>query len=210
MDPSRPTVLCRHVAAARGSSEPLDGPAPGKAGTYGGFAVLNSAVAAGLLANMALNGQAKSMLVGAHSIIYSTNPDADRAFLRDVLTLPNVDVGEGWLIFGLPPAEVAVHPSDKNDLHEFYLMCDDVVAFVAEMKTRNIACGPVQNQGWGLLTHLTLPGGGKLGIYQPQHARPKAMRVSKAVRKPARPTTMKRTKEPYRKKSKKRARRAAR
>ena len=172
-----------------------------------GFAVFASAVAAGSFGNMALNGQVKSMLIGAHSIIYSTNPDADRAFLRDVLTLPNVDVREGWLIFGLPPAEVAVHPSDKNDRHEFYLMCDDVVAFVAEMKTRNIACDPVQDQGWGLLTHLTLPGGGKLGIYQPRHARPKAMRVGKAARKPARPTTKKRTKEPYRKKSKKRARR---
>ena len=66
------------------------------------------------------------MLTGAHVIIYTTDPDADRAFLRDVLKLPNVDVGGGWLIFGLPPAEVAVHPSHKNDVHEFYLMCDDV------------------------------------------------------------------------------------
>jgi hypothetical protein len=117
------------------------------------------------------------MLVGAHSIIYSTNPDADRAFLRDVLGLPNVDVGGGWLIFGLPPAEVAVHPSDKNDLHELYLICDDVQEFVAEMKAHNIACGPVQNEGWGLLTQITLPGGGKLGIYQPRHARPPAVRA---------------------------------
>jgi hypothetical protein len=117
----------------------------------------------------------KSRLIGAHSIIYSTHPDADRAFLRDVLALPSVDVGEGWLIFGLPPAEVAVHPSNKNDVHELYLMCDDIEAFVAEMKTRNISCCPVQNQGWGLLTQMTLPGGGKLGIYQPRHARPKAM-----------------------------------
>lgn len=83
------------------------------------------------------------MLIGAHSIIYSTNPDADRAFLRDVLRLPNVDVGGGWLIFGLPPAEVAVHPSNKNDLHEFYLMCDDIEAFITEMKRHNIACGQV-------------------------------------------------------------------
>ena len=112
------------------------------------------------------------MLTGAHSIIYSTNPEADRAFLRNVLGLPNVDVGGGWLIFGLPPAEVAVHPSDKNDLHEFYLMCDDVEAFVAEMKRHRIVCGPVQDQGWGLLTLLQLPGGGKLGVYQPRHARP--------------------------------------
>ena len=89
------------------------------------------------------------MITGAHSIIYSKNPEADRAFLRDVLKLTNVDVGHGWLIFGLPPAEVAVHPSDKNDLHEFYLMCDDVEAFVAEMKKSRVACGPVQDMGWG-------------------------------------------------------------
>jgi hypothetical protein len=113
------------------------------------------------------------MLIGAHSIIYSTNAEADRAFLRDVLALPSVDVGHGWLIFGLPPTELAVHPSDKNDVHEFYLMTDDVDALVAEMKARNIACSPVQNQGWGLLTQLTLPGGGRLGVYQPRHARPK-------------------------------------
>jgi hypothetical protein len=115
------------------------------------------------------------MIIGAHSIIYSTNPDADRAFLRDVLKLTNVDVGGGWLIFGSPPAEVAVHPHDKNNVHEFYLMCDDVEALIAQMKKLNIACAPVQNQGWGLLTRLTLPGGGDLGIYQPRHARPKAM-----------------------------------
>ena len=117
------------------------------------------------------------MITGAHSIIYSTDPDADRAFLRDVLQFPNVDVGGGWLIFGLPPAEVAVHPSDKNDVHEFYLMCDDVEALVAEMKTRGVACGAVEDQGWGLLTQLTLPGGGKLGVYQSRHARPDAMSV---------------------------------
>jgi hypothetical protein len=115
------------------------------------------------------------MITGAHSIIYSTNPDADRAFLRDVLRFPNVDVGGGWLIFGLPPAELAVHPSDKNDVHEFYLMCDDIEALVADMKKRNIPSSPVQNLGWGLLTQITLPGGGKLGIYQPRHARPEAM-----------------------------------
>ena len=110
------------------------------------------------------------MLIGAHSIIYSTNPDADRAFLRDVVALPHVDVGGGWLIFGLPPAEVAVHPSDENDRHEFYLMCDDVAAFVTEMKRHGVRCGPVQDQGWGMLTQLTLPGGGTLGVYQPRHA----------------------------------------
>ena len=115
------------------------------------------------------------MIIGAHSIIYSTSPDADRAFLRDVLKLTNVDVGDGWLIFGLPPAEVAVHPSEKNDVHEFYLMCDDVEGFVAEMKEHGITSSPVQDAGWGLITQLTLPGGGKLGVYQPRHARPEAM-----------------------------------
>src|SRR5437588_7419548 len=115
------------------------------------------------------------MITGGHSIIYSKQPEPDRAFLRDVLKLPNVDVGGGWLIFGLPPAEVAVHPSDNNDVHEFYLMCDNIEALVGELKKRNVACAPIQNQGWGLLTHLTLPGGGQLGIYEPRHPRPEGM-----------------------------------
>jgi len=114
------------------------------------------------------------MIIGAHSIIYSKKPEADRAFLRDVLGLPNVDVGDGWLIFGLPPSEVAVHPSEKNGLHELYLMCEDIEVFVAAMKERKVDCGPVLNRGWGLLSEVTLPGGGKLGVYQPRHARPKA------------------------------------
>ena len=109
---------------------------------------------------------------GAHSIIYSKDPEADRAFLRDVLKFPHVDVGGGWLIFGLPPAEVAVHPGEENDVHEFYLMCDDVEGFIADMKKRRVECGPVHNQPWGMLTQVTLPGGGKLGVYQPRHARP--------------------------------------
>jgi hypothetical protein len=121
------------------------------------------------------------MITGAHSIIYSTNPEADRAFLRDVLKLSHVDVGHGWLIFGLPPAEVAVHPSDKNDIHEFYLMCDDVHEFVATMKEHKIACDEIQDQGWGVLTKLTLPGGGKIGVYEPRHARPKP--ILKAAKK---------------------------
>ena len=140
------------------------------------------------------------MIIGAHSIIYSKSPEADRAFLRDALGLPSVDVGHGWLIFGLPPAEVAVHPSAKNDVHEFYLMCEDVAAFVAAMEKRGLGCSAVQNQGWGLLTQVTLPGGGKLGVYQPRHARPKA--VSGSASAPPRP----RRKPPARP----RARRAAR
>jgi hypothetical protein len=123
------------------------------------------------------------MIIGAHSIIYSTRPEADRAFLRDVLNLPSVDVGDGWLIFGLPPAEVAVHPSEENDVHELYLMCDDVEALIAEMTNRGINCSPVQNQGWGLLTQVTLPGGGKLGVYQPRHVRPKTIGARKTPTK---------------------------
>ena len=115
------------------------------------------------------------MIIGAHSIIYSKNPDADREFLRDVLKLTSVDVGGGWLIFGLPPAEVAVHPGKKNDVHEFYLMCDDVEAFIADMKKRKVACGPIHDQPWGRLTEVSLPGGGKLGVYAPKHPRPKSI-----------------------------------
>jgi hypothetical protein len=129
----------------------------------------------GLARELALAERSIRMIIGAHSVIYSTSPDADRAFLRDTLKLPNVDVGGGWLIFGLPPAEIAVHPSDKNDVQEFYLMCDDVEAFTTEMKKRGIAVSPIQDEGWGILTQLTLPGGGKLGVYQPRHARPEAM-----------------------------------
>src|SRR5262245_50763823 len=125
------------------------------------------------------------MIIGAHSIIYSTNPESDRAFLRDILKLTNVDLGGGWLIFGLPPAEVAVHPSDKNDVHEFYLICDDVKAFIAEMKESSIVCSAVQDEAWGLLTQLTLPGGGKVGVYEPLHARPKAMSAGRQPTKPA-------------------------
>ena len=118
------------------------------------------------------------MIIGAHSVIYSKDPEADRAFLRDVLKLPNVDVGGGWLIFGLPPAELAVHPSDRNDMHEFYLMCDDIEALIADMMKHDVVCDRIQDQGWGLLSRLTLPGGGRLGIYQPRHARPEPMKVN--------------------------------
>lgn len=113
------------------------------------------------------------MIIGAHAIISSRKPDADRAFFRDVLKLTHVDVGGGWLIFGLPPSELAVHPSSKNNEHELYLMCRDIKRFVAGVTKKGIRCGPVKNQGWGLLTQLKLPGGGKLGVYQPRHARPK-------------------------------------
>lgn len=116
------------------------------------------------------------MINGAHSIIYSTNVEADRAFFRDVLKFSNVDVGQGWLIFGLPPSEVAVHPSEANDLHEFYLMCDDINAFVADMRAQKVICSEPVDRGYGVFTEVTLPGGGKLGIYQPRHARPEPMK----------------------------------
>jgi len=112
------------------------------------------------------------MIVGAHLVITSKKPEADHAFLRDVLKLPHVNEG-GYLIFALPPAEVSVHEGKKDSVHEMFLLCDDVKTFVADMKKRRIACSPVKDQGWGLLTQLTLPGGGKLGVYQPRHARPK-------------------------------------
>ena len=112
------------------------------------------------------------MINGAHAIIYSADAEADRTFLRDVLKLPHVDVGGGWLIFGLPPAEVALHPSEQNDLHELYLMCADIQTFVARMQEHDIACSKVNDAGWGLVVHITLPGGGKLGVYEPRHARP--------------------------------------
>jgi hypothetical protein len=112
------------------------------------------------------------MINGAHSVIYSKNPEADRAFLRDILKLRHVDVGGGWLIFALPPAEVAVHPSERNDVHELFLMCDDIDAFIRDMNAHDVACGPVEQQAWGRLTQVVLPGGGKLRVYQPRHARP--------------------------------------
>ena len=115
------------------------------------------------------------MITGVHTIIYSQNAEADKAFFRDVLNLTNVDVGHGWLIFGLPPSELAVHPSDNTEHHEIYLMCDNINKFVQQMTEHKMTCGEIQDQGWGLLVELTLPGGGKIGVYQPRHARPKPM-----------------------------------
>ncbi len=109
------------------------------------------------------------MISGAHMIIYSADAEADRAFFRDVLDFPSVDVGHGWLIFALPPTEVAVHPAAENGKHEIYLMCDDVAATVQNLEKHKVNCDPVKDQGWGLLTQVSLPGGGKLGLYQPKH-----------------------------------------
>ncbi len=114
------------------------------------------------------------MITGGHMMIYSKDPDADRSFMRDVLKLTHVDAGGGWLIFGMPPAEVAVHPSEKNDVHELFLMCADIESFITQMNAHKIKCDHVQEKSWGLLSYLTLPGGGKLGVYQPHHRRPDA------------------------------------
>ena len=118
------------------------------------------------------------MFIGAHTIIFSTQPEADRQFLRDVLHLPFVDSGDGWLIFGLPPAELAVHPHRRNNVHQFYLMCTDIEQFMREMRSHGVACDEVTEAEWGLLTNIALPGGGKLGVYQPKHARPSEDAVS--------------------------------
>ncbi len=120
------------------------------------------------------------MITGAHFIIYSTSPERDRAFIRDVLKFPNIDAGEGWLIFGLPPAEMAIHPSDGNDVQEFYLMCDDIDELIHQMKSLKVKCSKVKRLRWGLLTKLKLPSGVDLKIYQPLHARPKPMRIKAA------------------------------
>lgn len=110
------------------------------------------------------------MITGSHVIIYSRDADADRAFFQDVLKYPHVDAGGGWLIFKLPPGEVAVHPAEQQS-HELYLMCDDVNATVEDLKASRVSCGEISDEGWGLLTSIRLPGGGELGLYEPRHPR---------------------------------------
>jgi catechol 2,3-dioxygenase-like lactoylglutathione lyase family enzyme len=117
------------------------------------------------------------MITGLHAIVYTADADADRAFFRDVLGFAAVDAGGGWLIFAMPPAELACHPTGADALtgetkggsHELYLMCDDVEATVATLEAQGVRCEPVTDQGWGLLTSLTTPGGAWLGLYQPTH-----------------------------------------
>lgn len=112
------------------------------------------------------------MISGAHAIIYSMDPDADRSFFRDVLNFPHVDAGKGWLIFALPAAELAIHPAENNNIHELYLLCDDVDKVRHDLSALSIACSEVQSMPWGRLIRITLPGGGTLGIYQPRHPSP--------------------------------------
>jgi catechol 2,3-dioxygenase-like lactoylglutathione lyase family enzyme len=112
------------------------------------------------------------MIRGAHVVLFSTDPEADRAFFRDVLTFPHVDAGHDWLIFALPPAELAMHPADANGAHELYLMCDDIAATIAELTDKGVACSDIETERWGRVTRVTLPGGGTLGLYEPSHPSP--------------------------------------
>ena len=115
------------------------------------------------------------MINGVHAVIFSKDAEALRAFLGDVLGFKSVDAGGGWLIFALPPAELAAHPAEENGRHELYLMCDDVNATVVELSARGAEIpGPVKDEGFGLLTAIRLPGGGELGLYQPKHPSPLA------------------------------------
>jgi len=118
---------------------------------------------------------------GAHWLIYSKDPEADRAFFRDVLGFRGVDAGGGWLIFALPPSELGVHPGEgefvqRHTDHELmgallYLMCDDIRAAIASLEARGVPCAPVDEAEWGLYTLLKLPSGGEIGLYQPSHPR---------------------------------------
>src|SRR3982751_4137255 len=110
------------------------------------------------------------MINGAHVIIYSRDAAADRAFFRDTLGYHHVDAGQGWLIFKLPPAEVAMHPADGEPAHELFLMCDDLEATMADLAAKGAEFTiPVAEERWGLRTARRLPGGGELGLYQPRH-----------------------------------------
>ena len=109
------------------------------------------------------------MITGAHIVVYTKNAEADREFFRDVLGFRSVDAGQGWLIFALPPSEAAFHPTDQNGLHELFLMCDDLEREMKSLQARGVTCSAVANERWGSITRVTMPGGGKLGFYQPRH-----------------------------------------
>jgi catechol 2,3-dioxygenase-like lactoylglutathione lyase family enzyme len=116
------------------------------------------------------------VIKGAHVTVFAEEADAARAFFRDVLELDVVDAGGGWLIFALPPAEVAMHPTDEpGGRHELYLTCDDVEATVAELSARGVEFEDgVSDEAWGRLTHMRVPGMGRLGLYEPRHASPRS------------------------------------
>ena len=109
------------------------------------------------------------MIFGAHVILYSKDANADRVFLRDVLGFPSVDAGHGWLIFKLPPSEVAVHPAEQNDRPELYFMCDNLQAEILTLAASGVSCSEVEEARWGSVTRIQLPGGGQVGLYQPKH-----------------------------------------
>jgi catechol 2,3-dioxygenase-like lactoylglutathione lyase family enzyme len=110
------------------------------------------------------------MIIGAHIVFYSKDPEADRAFFRDVLEFRPVDAGDGWLIFALPPAEAAFHPANRTDLGtEFYLMCDDLKSVIKSLEAKKVSCAPISEERWGLRTSIRLPSGGEIGLYQPTH-----------------------------------------
>jgi catechol 2,3-dioxygenase-like lactoylglutathione lyase family enzyme len=116
------------------------------------------------------------VITGVHTIIYTADAERDRAFFRDALGLESVDAGGGWLIFALPPAELATHPTDGPPHHELYLMCDDVRATIDELTAKGVkVSADVTEERWGLTTALELPGGGRLGLYQPKHPSPLAL-----------------------------------
>ena len=113
------------------------------------------------------------MIIGVHAIIFTRDAEADRAFFRDVLDLPSVDAGGGWLIFALPPAELAAHPTDGEVRHELYLMCEDVRATIEELRTKGVEfTKEISDEGFGLMTALSLPGGGEIALYEPGHPSP--------------------------------------
>ena len=110
------------------------------------------------------------MINGSHVILFSNDPEADRAFFADVLGQPHVDAGGGWLIFKIPPAELAVHPADGPARHELYFMCDDLEATVSELRAKGVELADdVSEERWGRLTRFRLPGGGEVGLYEPRH-----------------------------------------
>jgi len=109
------------------------------------------------------------MISGAHVIIYSTNVEADRKFFRNVLKFPHVNAGDGWLIFALPPAELAFHPAKENGSHELYLMCDDLKSTIKALKQKRVRISAPAKQRWGTIVNVKLPSGGDLGLYQPKH-----------------------------------------
>jgi catechol 2,3-dioxygenase-like lactoylglutathione lyase family enzyme len=119
------------------------------------------------------------MINGSHVLLYTKNPETDRAFFRDVLEFSSVDVGGGWLIFKLPPAEAAFHPSEGHNSQAhggrqllgavLYLMCDDLQATVTALQGKNVKCSPLEEEPWGIKTTFRLPSGGEVGLYQPKH-----------------------------------------